>query len=116
MNVEALKAKLLLITGVKGLHNFHVWELSSRRHIAAVHLVVQKEHALSAITEVRVSPLHNTPSCLTSDVLFRQAKVLLHEHGVHNTTVQAEYGEVTACWEPICSNDNCMIETFQISA
>lgn len=115
MNVEALKAKLLLITGVKGLHNFHVWELSSRRHIAAVHLVVQKEHALSAITEVCVSFAQHTLLYL-SDVLFRQAKVLLHEHGVHNTTVQAEYGEVTACWEPICSNDNCMIETFQISA
>ncbi|KAL0246413.1 hypothetical protein GEMRC1_007625 [Eukaryota sp. GEM-RC1] len=70
INAESLTESIIKIPGILGVHDFHIWQLSSQKIIATCHIDVSS----SKVPEYR-----RISSLIVS---------LLHEAGVHETTVQ----------------------------
>ncbi|KAJ3072975.1 hypothetical protein HDU98_002457 [Podochytrium sp. JEL0797] len=71
IDLSALKSEILGITGVLGIHEFHVWGLSDSKTVASVHVRVQDNDRYMEIATL--------------------IKKMLHGYGIHSTTVQPEF-------------------------
>ncbi len=67
---ERFKSELKEISGVSGIHDFHVWTLDGERHVASMHLVI---HQLEKGAEIKEKVRH----------------LALH-HGIVHTTIECE--------------------------
>ncbi|MCA0177250.1 MAG: cation diffusion facilitator family transporter [Proteobacteria bacterium] len=72
VDVAAIRQSLLAVEGVVGLHDLHVWALTSGKPSLSVHLVHRMERADAGA------------------VLHAIRKVLVERHGITHTTVQIE--------------------------
>jgi len=80
LDVAAVRRDLSTVPGVVGVHDLHVWSVSSGMETAAVHLVVAEG-----------TPLH--------PVLDDAREVLRCEHGIEHATVQIEPDSHRGCDE-----------------
>ena len=87
INLETIKNKILKIRDVNAIHEFHIWQLDSERIIGTMHITIN-------------SNMNNE----TFMTLCNTIKVLMHNHGIHNTTIQPEFvlDSNIKCFEPIC--------------
>lgn len=77
IDLASVRADLLGLPGVSGLHDLHVWALSTARIGLTVHLVLRADFNHSAQT--------------ASDELLKQAEHLLHEKfAIDHATIQIE--------------------------
>lgn len=78
------------VDGVLDVHDLHVWQLNDAKIIGTVHALVEAD-----IDYLRVSD---------------ELKLIMHDAGIHATTVQPEFIDPGAidgapgCNEPVCSN------------
>ena len=91
---EEVEKAVLSVVGVMGVHDFHVWSVSSHAAVASLHITVADG--------TRLGPLMD------------EVKNMLHQHGVHSSTVQVELLSHKSfdasqgtyhCLDPICSED-----------
>ncbi|ORX90982.1 cation efflux protein [Basidiobolus meristosporus CBS 931.73] len=69
--VDELRRKILQISHVVSLHEFHIWQLSDNKTIASVHIhVANSSDYMEVAMEVRS---------------------LLHSYGIHSVTIQPEF-------------------------
>lgn len=66
-----LQSKIASVHGVLAVHDLHVWQLEEGRLVASVHVVVDRRAAYATVLD--------------------DIKLLLHNAGVHASTVQPEY-------------------------
>jgi cobalt-zinc-cadmium efflux system protein len=77
----AVTADLAAVDGVRGVHDVHLWTLTSGMHVATAHLV--------------------TADMADTHAVLDQARHLLHErHGIAHATLQVEPDSHTGCDEP----------------
>jgi hypothetical protein len=69
--LEDVRSGILAVEGVLSVHELHIWQLSETKIIASVHI--------NASREVEFMPI-------ASDI-----RRLLHQHGIHSSTIQPEY-------------------------
>lgn len=75
------------IHGVIDVHDLHIWSLNNHIKLASVH--------------VRI----NSKSSRTTDAIIVEIKDLMHQQGIHSSTIQPEFTE--ECLEPNCDeNEN----------
>lgn len=70
VDVDAVRADLQALPGVVGVHDLHVWTLTTGMDVATVHLTTD----------------------IDSQVVLRSAKAVLDGHGLEHATVQVESG------------------------
>ena len=77
--IDVLRDRILELKDVIDVHELHVWQLSDTKAIASVHVIVQ-------------APLTSN-GFIPSDYMHiaYEIKQLLHEYGIHSTTVQPEF-------------------------
>lgn len=100
LSANDIVQELLKINGVVGIHEFHVWQLSSKVVVASMHAVLSREQDTLRILE--------------------ELKMKMHSFGVHSSTIQPEVvcddidksvhstGDgigADACHDPICGED-----------
>ena len=71
VSIDDVKALLSSLPGVKGMHDLHVWALSTRENALSVHLWMPEES-------------------LEDEARFRLAETLRHNHNIHHITIQVE--------------------------
>lgn len=97
VDMHLLRSELLAVDGVLDVHELHVWELNNSVLVASAHVTCSNK-----INWMKASD---------------EMKLLLHRHGVHNTTLQPEFvitsefeklgPHVEMCFEPVCG-DSCV--------
>ena len=76
IQVDYIEQKILReIDGVLAVHEFHVWQLAGDRIIASAHI-----------------RCHNLADYMT---IAEQIKQLFHNEGIHSTTIQPEFVDVS---------------------
>ena len=76
IQVDYIEQKILHeIDGVLAVHEFHVWQLAGDRIIASAHI-----------------RCHNLADYMT---IAEQIKQLFHNEGIHSTTIQPEFVDVS---------------------
>ena len=78
------------VDGVLAIHEFHVWQLAGNRIIASAHIRCQNLRDYMVIAE--------------------QVKNFFHNEGIHSTTIQPEFVEVSSVYciwqinvsDPVC--------------
>jgi cobalt-zinc-cadmium efflux system protein len=78
IDLSGLEADLAALPGVVGVHDLHVWTLTSEMEVATAHLVV----AVGTDTHA---------------VLDRAREMLLHDHKLEHATLQVEPDDHTGC-------------------
>jgi cobalt-zinc-cadmium efflux system protein len=78
IDVEDVTADLCAIDGVEGVHDLHVWTLTSGMHVATAHLV-------------------SGPPASAQTVLNQARTVLGRDHGIQHATLQVERREERDC-------------------
>ncbi|CEO95750.1 hypothetical protein PBRA_004463, partial [Plasmodiophora brassicae] len=71
VNVQEIIGKLLAVEDVIGIHNFHLWSLSSDSTVASMHVTMRDEANTSSV--------------------FTQLKAVLTEAGIVNITIHPEF-------------------------
>jgi zinc transporter 1 len=98
-SADEIMKELAEIPGVSSIHEFHVWQLSSKVVVASVHAVITNGHETMDVLDV--------------------IKSKLHSFGIHSSTVQPEVycGQASAlqhcksgmgcdmCHDPVCGDD-----------
>jgi len=74
VSMDKLRKAILKCENVLGIHDFHVWQLTNDTAVATVHVVLR-------------ATVTSTEFMKVSDAI----KILLHQAGVHATTVQPEF-------------------------
>eukprot|EP01103_Thecamoeba_quadrilineata_P017327 TRINITY_DN6094_c0_g1_i1.p1 TRINITY_DN6094_c0_g1~~TRINITY_DN6094_c0_g1_i1.p1 ORF type:complete len:510 (-),score=112.31 TRINITY_DN6094_c0_g1_i1:35-1564(-) len=88
IDIAQLNEELLQISGVKGIHELHVWPLVDDTVIASVHIACLDHHDFKEIA-----------------VRFKK---IFHSHGIHSTSIQPEFvSENTARIAEFCQ-ENCV--------
>ena len=77
INVEKIRERIRDISGVLGIHELHVWQLTDTKYVASVHLSVYAPGSLD------MKPI-------TASICDK-VREIFHEQGVHSSTVQVEY-------------------------
>lgn len=96
ISIAAMRETIRKFPFVNDLHEFHVWQLSDRKTVASIHVVLDKDINRDAITGKQYMEYN------------RQIKDIMHKNGIHNTTIQFE----TVHHEPLdlseihCDEDN----------
>lgn len=80
MDMSDVTTELEAVGGVAGVHDLHVWALTSGMHVATAHLVV-------------------VPGADSQDVLVRAQQVLREQHRIEHATLQVEDEPSQACHE-----------------
>ena len=70
-SMDVIKNELLNINGLLGVHDTHLWQLSSDINILTSHLECDISYDFMSISD--------------------QAKKILHNHNIHSSTLQPEY-------------------------
>ncbi|KAL8584818.1 hypothetical protein ACOMHN_037523 [Nucella lapillus] len=97
VNSDELQMKLSKVEGVIGVHEFHVWQLTGSRVVLSAHILCS-----NVLHYMKVAAI---------------VKDLFHREGVHSTTIQPEFVELTdteselgGCKLPCaaeCQSDTC---------
>ena len=91
IQVDYIEQKMLReISGVLAVHEFHVWQLAGDRIIASAHI-----------------RCHNLADYMT---IAEQIKQLFHNEGIHSTTIQPEFVDVSTC----CEHSIATIQQYSI--
>ena len=90
VEAQEIETEVLAIPGVLGIHDLHVWALTSQAVVGSLHVTVA--HG----TDIRP--------------LLDEVKQTLHLQGVHSSAVQVELIDQVEpgnmyCQDPICSED-----------
>ncbi|KAL8609544.1 hypothetical protein ACOMHN_000600 [Nucella lapillus] len=75
LDQDNLKLKLQKVDGVLGVHEFHVWQLTGNRIVLSAHILCNNMQEYMEIAA--------------------QVKDLFHREGIHSTTVQPEFIEIS---------------------
>ncbi|KAJ7864022.1 cation efflux family-domain-containing protein [Mycena leptocephala] len=71
ISIEQVRAAILVVEGVLGLHELHIWQLSESKNIASVHVLAARERDfMPIVAEIRKA---------------------LYDQGIHSCTIQPEY-------------------------
>jgi len=70
--LDEVRAQVLKVDGVVGIHELHIWQLSDTKAVGSVHIVLNSPHH-DRFVQVAV-----------------QIKKILHEYNVHSVTIQPE--------------------------
>ncbi|KTD23064.1 cation efflux system protein [Legionella londiniensis] len=81
VSIEKIRSLLINHPGVQGLHDLHVWALSTRENALSVHLWMPE-------------------APLSDEARFNLAEVLRREYNIHHTTIQVERRQ--DCCKDIC--------------
>eukprot|EP00457_Paulinella_chromatophora_P002194 gb/GEZN01002198.1/.p1 GENE.gb/GEZN01002198.1/~~gb/GEZN01002198.1/.p1 ORF type:complete len:769 (-),score=107.45 gb/GEZN01002198.1/:264-2570(-) len=95
IQLETLQEEILLIPGVHEIHELHVWLLTKRIIVCSVHVTMENSQDFSRICE--------------------GIKKLMHAHGIHTSTIQPEFVELSDhhlkekdhCNEILCEEEIC---------
>lgn len=72
VSLNRVRQSILNVEGVLSLHELHIWQLSESKIVASVHvLVASRKHEFMLIAA--------------------SIRKVLHQHGVHSSTIQPEY-------------------------
>jgi len=72
VSLNQVRRSILGVEGVLSLHELHIWQLSESKIVASVHvLVASRKHEFMLIAA--------------------NIRRILHQHGVHSSTIQSEY-------------------------
>jgi len=90
-----VQIELETTSGVKGIHEFHVWQLSSEILVSSLHVVIDPKEDILHVLEL--------------------IKYKLHDRGIHSSTIQPEipcqsqgsyrHDSVDDCHDPVCQED-----------
>jgi len=89
IDIEFMKTSILNVVGVVNVHDFHVWQLVDGMSITSVHIAVEEG---SDFTNV-----------------VKEVRKLLHDHGVHSSSIQPEFVPRTNKALDFCE-ENCVEE------
>jgi zinc transporter 1 len=104
VNIDDIKADVLALSGVAGVHHVHVWQLSDTTLVASLHVRVDDKVVMGGEG---------------GDQYMRLAKGVrrcLHAYGIHSTTIQPEFcttkvkARHTAAGETGIEDDSCREE------
>ena len=96
VDIEKLKKEIVKIEGIIDVHDLHIWSLTSNKIFGTLHITVDNRYEVMKI--------------------FDLVKNIMHENGIHSSTVQPELVDITAniegcedliCENPICSKVQC---------
>lgn len=90
VNLEDVREDISAVDGVISIHELHVWQLSETKHVASVHILLRKKDDFMRVV--------------------RDIRRVLHEHDIHNGTIQPEFedfGEVES--EHASPPINCLV-------
>ncbi len=71
VNLEDVREDISAVDGVISIHELHVWQLSESKHVASVHILLHKKDDFMRVV--------------------RDIRRVLHEHDIHNGTIQPEF-------------------------
>ena len=74
VNLEDVREDISAVDGVVSIHELHVWQLSESKHVASVHILLRKKEDFMRVV--------------------RDIRRVLHEHDIHNGSIQPEFGKV----------------------
>lgn len=88
-----MKARIGQVNGVANIHDFHVWSLSTSKRIGTMHVRLNEG--------VSYSPV------------MQEVQVIMHDSGVHATTIQLEYyvdgiNHGRKCSDIVCAMATCV--------
>ena len=96
VDIEKLKKEIVKIEGIIDVHDLHIWSFTSNKIFGTLHITVDNRYEVMKI--------------------FDLVKNIMHENGIHSSTVQPELVDITAniegcedliCENPICSKVQC---------
>jgi zinc transporter 1 len=82
LKISVLSEKIKSIPGVLDIHEFHVWQLVNARHVSSIHVRCLREEF---------------------DNIAPAIQQIMHEQGVHSTTVQPEFVDSGAEFDVACA-------------
>jgi len=71
MEIDSLRDTILEIAGVESLHELHVWQLTDGMIVSSAHIAVEEG--------------------VEWPVIVRHIRGILHENGIHSSTIQPEF-------------------------
>ncbi|KAF8349997.1 cation efflux protein [Amanita rubescens] len=96
VSLNQVRRSILGVEGVLSLHELHIWQLSESKIVASVHvLVASRKHEFMLIAA--------------------NIRRILHQHGVHSSTIQPEYrhevgeDEHSGAQPKACQDNSCLI-------
>ena len=116
IDIAAIQTRIKDVRGVLGVHDLHVWQLSDVKCVASVHVYVHVD--LKSVGPDRESTtIIDEREQLISDYSFEavceEIRLILHEYGIHSTTIQPEFvtegGEkcMMRCVDTSCEEKQC---------
>ncbi|KAI0242526.1 Zinc transporter 1 [Lamellibrachia satsuma] len=88
LRIHDLRKKLLQVSGVIAVHEFHIWQLAGNRIIASAHIRCQNLADYMRIAD--------------------EVKTFFHNEGIHSTTIQPEFIELEQI--PLKAGIDCALE------
>jgi cobalt-zinc-cadmium efflux system protein len=94
INVQAVQDAISQVPGVLGVHDLHIWTITSGQDALTIHVIVEEE----ALNEATLGAVHH---------------VLRDDFGLHHMTVQLE--TKTFLQDP-CSDDDALEQTHPVAS
>lgn len=98
VDTASIESSIKRIPGVLDVHCMHFWSLTSKNSVGSLHVVLS-------------SQVNEREAC-------QSIKAILHEGGVHRTTIQVEVvdtviiqGQYYGCTDQICRKPECVTAT-----
>ncbi|GJF00394.1 cation efflux protein [Phanerochaete sordida] len=86
VSLDEVRSAILDVDGVLSLHELHVWQLSESKIVASVHVMASRKHDFMPVA---------------ADI-----RRVLHERGIHSSTIQPEYHQRSATPGDISETDS----------
>ncbi len=92
VDLPEIRRQLLEINGIQEVHDFHVWQLSGEKIIGSLHVKLISGVSFHDVTN--------------------RIQAIMHNNGIHATTIQPEISEIIpihreSCNDLICENKKC---------
>ncbi|KAG8870947.1 hypothetical protein FRB97_009226 [Tulasnella sp. 331] len=100
VSLEDVNAAITHIPGVLSVHELHIWQLSETKIVASVHVLVKKcpkpkatrhKEGPSAKDTVLAPVLAGNEQETTYMNVASEIRRVLHDYGIHSSTIQPEY-------------------------
>lgn len=78
VNLELIRKKISNIEQISDIHDCHIWSMDGSYNVLTVHLQTDKDYTLSQ-----------------QGLIKERVRHVLHDHPIHHTTIELEYGEGT---------------------
>ena len=82
---KEIREKLMILPGIKDIHDLHIWTMDSEYNILTVHLVLKEKKGIEEQQGIRA-----------------QARSLLKENDIQHATIEIEYESESCEW---CENE-----------